>query len=127
MMIFINAAYKEEILPIEYAKGFIKLLNPIAPHITEELWNVVLKEQDTIAYASWPIYDEAKLVKTEFDIAVQVNGKVRATITINIDDTEEVIKEKALSAENVINHTCGKEIVKVIVIKNKIVNIVVKG
>ena len=127
MMIFINAAYKEDILPIEYAKGFIKLLNPIAPHITEELWNVVLKEQGTIAYASWPVYDEAKLVKTEFDIAVQVNGKVRATITINIDDTEEVIKEKALSAENVINHTSGKEIVKVIVIKNKIVNIVVKG
>ena len=127
MMIFINAAYKEDNLPIEYAKGFIKLLNPIAPHITEELWNVVLKEQDTIAYASWPVYDESKLVKTDFDIAVQVNGKVRATITINIDDTEEVIKEKALSAENVINHTSGKEIVKVIVIKNKIVNIVVKG
>ena len=73
------------------------------------------------------VYDESKLVKTDFDIAVQVNGKVRATISINIDDTEEVIKEKALSAENVIKHTSGKEIVKVIVIKNKIVNIVVKG
>ena len=102
------------------------MLNPICPHITEELWTI-LGHEGTIAYESWPVYDEAKLVQTEFDIAVQVNGKLRGTITVSVDDTEDVIKEKALSNENVKRHTEGKEIVKVIVIKNKIVNIVVKG
>ena len=126
LMIFINAVYKEDIFPREYAEGFIKLLNPICPHITEELWSM-LGHNDTIAFEKWPEYDESKLVETTFDIAVQVNGKLRGTITINVDDSEDVIKEKALSNENVLRHTEGKEIVKVIVIKNKIVNIVVKG
>ena len=107
MMIFINAVYKEEIFPKEYALGFVKLLNPIAPHITEELWEI-LGHHDTIAFA------------------VQVNGKVRATIKITENDSEEQIKEKALSAENVINHTKNRTIVKIIVIKDRIVNIVVK-
>lgn len=87
----------------------------------------MLGHDKTIAYEAWPTYDEAKLIKTEFDIAVQVNGKLRGTITVSIDDNEDVIKEKALSNENVKRHTEGKEIVKVIVIKNKIVNVVVKG
>ncbi len=126
LMVFINAIYKEEVFPKEYAEGFVKLLNPICPHITEELWNI-LGHDNTIAYEAWPVYDEAKLVQTEFDIAVQVNGKLRGTITISVEDTEEVIKEKALSNENVKRHTEGKEVVKVIVIKNKIVNVVVKG
>ncbi len=127
LMVFVNAVYKEDIFPIEYAEGFVKLLNPICPHITEELWNKVLNHNNTIAYESWPVYDESKLVETTFDIAVQVNGKLRGTITINIDDTEDVIKEKALNNLNVKKHIDAKEIVKVIVIKNKIVNIVVKG
>ena len=127
LMIFVNAVYKENVFPREYAEGFIKLLNPICPHITEELWNKVLGHKDTISYEKWPEYDESKLVETTFDIAVQVNGKLRGTITINIDDSEDVIKQKALDNENVKRHTEGKEIVKVIVIKNKIVNIVVKG
>ena len=127
LMVFINAVYKEEVFPREYAEGFVKLLNPIAPHITEELWNAVLGHTNTIAHEAWPVYDEAKLVQNTFDIAVQVNGKLRGTITVNIDDSEEVIKEKALSNENVKRHTEGREIVKVIVIKNKIVNVVVKG
>lgn len=127
LMVFVNAVYKEDVFPIEYAEGFIKLLNPICPHITEELWKEVLGHDNTIAYEAWPNYDESKLVQTEFDIAVQVNGKLRGTITINIDDKEDEIKEKALNNENVKRHTEGKEIVKVIVIKNKIVNVVVKG
>ena len=126
-MVFVNAVYKEDVFPIEYAEGFIKLLNPICPHITEELWKEVLGHDNTIAYEAWPNYDESKLVQTEFDIAVQVNGKLRGTITINIDDKEDEIKEKALNNENVKRHTEGKEIVKVIVIKNKLVNVVVKG
>ncbi len=126
LMVLVNAMYKETVIPKEYMEGLVKMLNPICPHITEELWSM-LGHDGTIAYEAWPVYDEAKLVQTEFDIAVQVNGKLRGTITISVDDTEEVIKEKALSCENVKRHTEGKEVVKVIVIKNKIVNVVVKG
>ena len=126
LMVFINAVYKETVFPKEYREGFVKLLNPICPHITEELWSME-GHKDSIAYEKWPVYDESKLVLSTFDIAVQVNGKLRGTITVNIDDDEETIKEKALANENVQRHTDGKEIVKVIVIKNKIVNVVVKG
>ena len=125
MMIFINAVYKEDIFPKEYAEGFVKLLNPVAPHIGEELWEM-LGHNNTIAFEAWPKYDESKIVEDEKEIAVQVNGKVRATIKIAVDESEESIKEKALEEENVKRHTEGKEIVKMIVIKGKIVNIVVK-
>lgn len=127
LMVFVNAVYKDKNFPRTYAEGFIKLLNPIAPHITEELWNKVLGHDNTIAYEPWPTYDASKLVQTEFNIAVQVNGKLRGTITVDVNDSEEVIKQKALSNENVKKHVEGKKIVKIIVIKNKIVNIVVKG
>ena len=125
MMIFINAVYKEEVFPKEYAEGFVKLLNPIAPHMGEELWEM-LGHEGTIAYESWPTYDESKLTDDEKEIAVQVNGKVRATIKIAVDEAEDSIKAKALEEENVKRHMEGKEVVKVIVIKGKIVNIVVK-
>ena len=125
MIIFINAVYKEDIFPKEYAEGFVKLLNPVAPHIGEELWEM-LGHNNTIAFEAWPKYDESKIVEDEKEIAVQVNGKVRATIKIAVDESEESIKEKALEEENVKRHTEGKEIVKMIVIKGKIVNIVVK-
>ena len=126
MMVFINAVYKEEIFPTNYAKDFIKLLSPIAPHICEEIWNTVLKENQTLAYESWPTYDKEKLVEDTVNIAISVNGKVRATITINKDEEENLVKEKALQEENVIKHITDKEIIKIIVVKNKIVNIVVK-
>ena len=125
MMIFINAVYKEEVFPKEYAEGFVKLLNPVAPHIGEELWEM-LGHTGTIAYETWPTYDESKLSDDEKEIAVQVNGKVRATIKIAVDEAEDSIKAKALEEENVKRHMEGKEVVKVIVIKGKIVNIVVK-
>ena len=123
MMIFINAAYKEDILPREYAEGFIKLLNPIAPHITEELWNI-LGHKDTITYESWPVYDESKCTSDEYNLPIQVNGKLRANITIPLDTDEAVIKEKAHKA--VSSHLEGKTIIKEIYVKNKIYNIVVK-
>ena len=126
MMIFINAVYKEEVFPKEYAEGFIKLLNPICPFITEEIWHEKFKHEDTITYEPWPTYDENKTLDNEKTIAVQVNGKVRGTIIINESDTEDSIKEKSLNIENVKKFTDDKEIVKVIVIKDKIVNIVVK-
>ena len=126
MMIFINAVYKEEVFPKEYAEGFIKLLNPICPFITEEIWHEKFKHEDTIAYEPWPTYEENKTLDNEKTIAVQVNGKVRRTIIINESDDEDSIKEKSLNIENVKKFTDDKEIVKVIVIKDKIVNIVVK-
>ena len=102
----------------------LKLLNPIAPHITEEL-NESLGEKP-ICESSWPEYDEAKTVLEEKKIGVQVNGKLRGSINVHVNDSDDVIKEKALSNENVIRHIDGKEIVKIIVIKGRIVNIVVK-
>ena len=125
MMIFINAVYKEEIFPKEYAEGFVKLLNPVAPHITEELWEM-LGYNETIAYENWPTYDDAILIEEEKEIAVQVNGRLRATIRVRLDDSEEVMKDAAMKEANVQRHIEGKEIVKVIVIKGKIVNIVVR-
>ena len=102
----------------------LTLLNPIAPHITEEL-NESLGEKP-ICESSWPEYDEAKTVLEEKEIGVQVNGKLRGSINVHVNDSDDVIKEKALSNENVIRHIDGKEIVKIIVIKGRIVNIVVK-
>ena len=125
-MIFVNAVYKESVLPKEYAIGFIKLLNPIAPHISEELYHEVLGMKDELSYSEWPKYDEEKTKADEVTIGVQVNGKLRGEITIGVDEDEESIKEKALSNDNVIKFTEGKEIVKVIVIKGRIVNIVIK-
>ena len=125
MMIFINAVYKEDIFPLEYAMNFLKLLNPIAPHITEELWEKH-GHNNTIAYEKWPTFDENKIIEDEKEVAVQVNGKVRATIKININESEEELKQKALKAPNVIAHIKNKEVVKIIVVKGKIVNIVVK-
>ena len=125
MMIFINAVYKENIYPKEYAEGFLKLLNPVAPFITEELWNK-LGHNETIAYEPWPTYDETKIVDTTIEIGVQVNGKLRASIIIDDTDTEDIIKEKALKEENIIKYTDGKEIIKVIVVPKRIVSIVIK-
>ena len=81
----------------------------------------------TIAFESWPTWDEALLGEAEKEIAVQVNGKVRATVKIAVDEAEDSIKEKALAEENVKRHIEGKDVVKVIVIKGKIVNIVIKN
>ena len=125
LMIFINAVYKENIYPKEYAEGFLKLLNPVAPFITEELWNK-LGHNKTIAYEPWPTYDETKIVDTTIEIGVQVNGKLRASITIDDTDTEDTIKEKALKEENIKKYTDGKEIIKVIVVPKRIVSIVIK-
>ena len=124
MMIFVNAATKEDILPKEYAEGFVKLLSPVAPHIAEELWNR-LGHDDTITYESWPAYDEAKLVEDSIKIAVQVNGKVRATIEIPVDANQEEVKNIAYKNSNVQAQIAGKTIVKEIYVKNKIYNIVV--
>jgi len=125
MMIFINECYKTNKVYKEYAEGFVKLISPIVPHLGEELWEM-LGHTETIAYASWPTFDESKIVEDTKEIAVQVNGKVRATINILVDESEDSIKEKALACENVQRHLEGLQIVKILVIKNRIVTIVAK-
>ena len=125
LMILLNKFEEQEEITKDDYRTFLILFNPIAPHITEEL-NEKYNLGKAICKSSWPKYDEAQTIDEEKEIAVQVNGKVRATIKINVNEDEESIKEKALKEENVKNHTDGKEIVKVIVIKGKIVNIVVK-
>ena len=124
LMILTNAYDDKDSITKEDYRLLLKLMNPVAPHITEEL-NEKLGYKP-LCEDTWPTYDESKLVEKSIDIAVQVNGKVRSTININIDEDEDSIKEKALKEENVQKHIEGKEIVKIIVIKGKIVNIVVK-
>ncbi len=117
--------YEQSGIPRYYIEQLLLLLAPFAPHLTEELWQSIGNEY-SIHNQSYPEFDEKVLIEEEKEIAVQVNGKLRATIKINISDSEDEVKEKALNAENVKKHTEGHEIVKIIVIKGKIVNIVVK-
>ena len=125
MMIFVNTASKEDVIPQEYAEGFIKLLSPVAPHIAEEIWNR-LGHNDTITYEAWPTYDESKLVEDTVEIPVQINGKVRATIQITVDAAEEDVKNSVHENANIQAQLEGKNVVKEIYVKNKIYNIVVK-
>ncbi len=125
LMILLNKMEKMNSISKKDYRTYLMLLNPIAPHMTEEL-NEIYHLGNPICESSWPTYDESKLVEEEKDIAVQVNGKVRATIKVHIDDSDEEIMGKALQEENVQRHIEGKEILKTIVIKGKIVNIVVK-
>ena len=124
LMILANAYDERDTITRGDYKVLLTLLNPLAPHVTEEL-NEMLG-YTPICESEWPKYEEAKTVDSEKTIGVQVNGKLRASITIGIDEDEESVKAKALAEENVIKFTEGKEIVKVIVVKGKIVNIVVK-
>ena len=125
LMILLNTMEKMESISKADFRAYLLLLNPIAPHITEEL-NEVYNLGKPLCESEWPKYDENKLVDEEKEIAVQVNGKVRATISVHINDTDDIIQEKAMKEDNVLKHIEGKEIVKIIVIKGKIVNIVVK-
>ena len=125
LMILLNKMEKMASISKKDYRTFLHLLNPIAPHLTEEL-NEMYQLGEPLCNSSWPSYEEDMLVDSEKEIAVQVNGKVRATIMVHVDDNDEDIKKKAMEAENVKRHIEGKEIVKVIVIKGKIVNIVVK-
>ncbi|MFJ7914981.1 MULTISPECIES: leucine--tRNA ligase [unclassified Lysinibacillus] len=125
MMVFINDCYKADVIPTEYAEGFVKMLAPMVPHVAEELWQI-LGHGETLSYAQWPTYDEAKLVDDEVEIAVQVAGKVRAKIIVAKDASKEEIEKVALADDKVQEYIAGKNLVKIIVIPGKLVNIVVK-
>ncbi|MEF2662705.1 MAG: leucine--tRNA ligase [Bacilli bacterium] len=124
LMILLNKYEECEHITKKDYTLLLTLLNPMAPHITEEL-NESLG-QSPICEGTWPEYDEAKTILNEKEIGVQVNGKLRGSIVVNVDDSEDVIKDKALNNDNVKRHIEGLEIVKVIVIKGRIVNIIVK-
>ena len=124
MMIFINDCYKERKIPREYLEGFLILLNPICPHLTEELNETVLKNKP-ISEAKWPVYDPEKIKAAAVTVVVQINGKIRDKIDVEIDTPEEALKDMVLAREKVKQFTAGKEIRKIIVVPNKIVNIVI--
>jgi leucyl-tRNA synthetase len=124
LMVFINEAYKADVLPKAYMEGFVKLLAPVCPHIGEELWQK-LGHEDTITYEPWPEYDESKLVEDEVEIVVQINGKVRAKLLMPKDATKEQMEQQALEDEKIKEHIDGKTVRKVITVPGKLVNIVV--
>ncbi len=123
MMIFVNAVYKEGSCPREYAENFIKMLSCICPHVGEEIWQI-LGHDNTIAFEAWPVHDESKCVEDTVEIAVQINGKVKATLNIGKEDPKDevIAKGKELIADKLE----GKTIVKEIYVPGRIVNIVVK-
>ncbi len=126
LMIFVNAANKEEQLFLDYAKGFIQLLAPFAPHLAEELWQVLTQSGESLSYVTWPSYDESKLVEDEIEIVLQIKGKVRAKVVVSKDSSREDLEKIALANDKIQAEIAGKDIVKVIAVPNKLVNIVIK-
>ena len=125
MMVFVNEAYKADVLSKSFAEGFVKLLSPIAPHLSEELWSY-LGHENTLAYEPWPTFDANKLVDDEVEIVVQVNGKLRGRLQISKEASKEETEKAAFELKGVAEHTKDKQMIKVIVIPGKLVNIVVK-
>ena len=126
LMVFVNSANKEEALYADYAKGFVQLLAPFAPHLAEELWQVLTKSGESISYVAWPTWNESKLVEDEIEIVVQIKGKVRAKLMVAKDLSREDLQKVALENDKIQAEIAGKDIIKVIAVPNKLVNIVVK-
>ena len=124
LMVFVNNAYKADSLPLEYVEGLVKLLSPVVPHITEELWSK-LGHVGSIAYAKWPTYDESKLVEDVVEIVVQINGKVRQHLQVSKDASREELQDLALNDERIKQELVDKEVKKVIAVPGKLVSIVV--
>ncbi len=123
LMVFINDAYKADTFPREYAEGFVKLLAPIAPHMMEELW-AMLGHDDSISYVDWPTFDPAALIANEVEVIFQVNGKLKAKVTVAKDTPKEELEAMAKANEKVAEFIADKTVRKVIAIPNKLVNIV---
>src|SRR5699024_10280365 len=125
MMVFMNAAQQAKIIPREYAEGFVELLAPVAPQMMKEIWSV-FGHDESIEYAKWQEYDPAKLVESTVEIMVEVNGKLRGKFKVAKDSDKDTLEKVALALDHVQKFLEGKDVKKVIVIPNKIVNIVAK-
>ncbi|NTU20855.1 leucine--tRNA ligase [Brevibacillus sp. HB1.2] len=125
LMVFVNEAYKAEVLPKKFMEDLVKMLSPIAPHLGEELWEK-LGHSESLSYEAWPTYDEAKLVEDEVEIVLQINGKNKEKLLIASDSTQEQMEEMAKNNEMIKELIEGKTIVKVIAVPGKLVNIVVR-
>ena len=126
MMEFLNAATKAPGMDTDWAKDFVLVLAPFAPHMAEELWERLGGGTPTLAYHSWPRYDEMLLTEDTIEIPVQVNGKVRSRVTVAVDAANDAVLGLAKLDEHVARHLEGKEIVKEIVVPGKMVNLVVR-
>jgi leucyl-tRNA synthetase len=120
----LNDAYKQESLSTEAAEQFVQMLSPLAPHIAEELWQL-LGHEGSISYVTWPTYDEAYTVDAEVEIVVQVNGKIVQRVMIPQDMGQEEMQTFALALPNVNAAVEGKTVRKIIAVPGKLVNIVV--
>lgn len=129
MMIFVNAVYKEigegRNFPLEYAEGLIKLLNPVIPFITEEIWTTVLGHGGTIAYESWPKYDESKCSEDSFEYAVQINSKIKCKISIPADTDTKEIEALVKAHAEIAPLIEGKQVKKFIVVPKRLINIII--
>ena len=123
LMVFINEAYKQEHLYREYAINFTKMLSVFAPHLGEDLHHDLTGEE-TLAYKPWPVFDEEVLKQDEIEMVVQVNGKLRGSIQVSVDADDKEVEELAMAVENVVKHIEGLTVRKIIVVKNRLVNIV---
>jgi leucyl-tRNA synthetase len=125
MMIFVNEITKAQVRPRRLLEKFVLTLSPFAPHMCEELWQK-LGHTSTLAYEPWPAYDKEKLRHTMVEVVLQVNGKIRSKISVPADTPERDLEQLCLADENVRRHFDGKRIVKKIIVKNKLVNLVVQ-
>lgn len=126
MMIFVNDVYKHQKIGKNQARNFLKLLNPICPHITEEINQTIIHMNEELVYSEWPRFDESKTKADVVEIVVQVNGKLRAKMQVKRDTPKETLESLAMAQENVIKHIDGRTVFKIIAIPNKLVNIVAK-
>lgn len=124
LMSLVNQFYDKGVNRAEY-ETLLKIVNPFAPHVTEELWQM-LGHDTVLSLEAWPVYEEAKTVESTVEIGVQVNGKIKSTIQLPLDCEQQEAVDTALADEKVKNAVAGKTIVKTIVVKNKIINLVVK-
>ena len=126
MMEFVNAIGQNEVRPRSVIEPFVLLLSPFAPHIAEEMWEV-LGHDKTLAYETWPTHDEKYLVEDEIEIPVQVNGKLKAKIKVPAKADKDTMQSAAENDDTIKSQLDGKTIVKVIVVPGRMVNFVVKG
>ncbi|MCO7175898.1 leucine--tRNA ligase [Sporolactobacillus kofuensis] len=125
LMTFINEVYKQDKIPASMAEGFIKLLSPVAPHISEEIWSLLGHDQ-SIEKSMWPVYDANKLVEEQIEIIVQINGKIRARLNVDKGTSRDELEKMALGDEQIKAQLAEKSIKKVIAVPDKLVNIVAK-